>query len=133
LKRTPITAPTTPDHHIEESEFDILCNDNTIANSTTIASPISIEKDDDDEEEIEIEEPAKEESIGEESAMGDSAMGESAEEEESTVLGEEEVVANEPKPVYGSLASTKPISKSDQVKYTTIHMHVYTLYIKHVD
>ncbi|KAG1227471.1 hypothetical protein G6F35_002586 [Rhizopus arrhizus] len=115
LKRTPITAPTTPDHHIEESEFDILCNDNTIANSTTIASPISIEKDDDEEEEeIEIEEPAKEESIGEESAMGDSAMGESAEEEESTVLGEEEVVANEPKPVYGSLASTKPISKSDQ-------------------
>lgn len=96
--RQPLTAPSTPDHTDDDEErrrqeeFDTLCQDNTNANSAiTVASPVSLEKDDDDEDE-DIEE--------------DEAVEEVEEEPEQQQLQQQ--------PVYGSLASTKPISKSDQ-------------------
>lgn len=106
--RTPITAPSTPDNlmddddddqreddeeirrlELEQAEFDILCQENTNANSTmiTTSSPVSLESDDTTTEEEE----------------------EPPEQQQSTQPQQQQA------PVYGSLASTKPISKSDQV------------------
>lgn len=113
--RTPITAPSTPDLHEseDEEEFDMMCNDNTLANSAPhIASPVSIEKEKEEESEDDLEE--SEEEDDDDALDDDEQMGESTE-EESTVLGEEEVIKHEPKPVYGTLASAKPTSKSDQM------------------
>lgn len=92
-RQQPLTAPSTPDNNEEEEaerrrqeEFDNLCQDNTNANSSiSVASPVSLEKEEEEEEE-------------------------EMEEEEETVEEEEKM----PAPVYGSLASSKPISKLDQ-------------------
>jgi len=103
--RTPITAPTTPDTmlddeqdeeirrlELEQAEFDNLCHENTTANSAIVSSPVSLEKEqvDDDEEE---------------------------EEEEDEEMEEQRIIQQiqQQEPVYGSLASSRPISKSDQV------------------
>ncbi|KAI8647403.1 dynein associated protein-domain-containing protein [Parasitella parasitica] len=98
--RTPITAPTTPDAilddeqdeerrlELEQAEFDNLCLENTNANAAIVSSPVSIEKEDEEDEEDDKDEE---------------------EEEEDAII---EQIQREP--VYGSLASTRPISKSDQ-------------------
>jgi hypothetical protein len=71
---------------LEQAEFDNLCQENTNANSVMVtSSPVSLETEDDTSTEEEEEEPP------------------------------EEPQPTQPQPVYGSLASTKPISKSDQV------------------
>ncbi|KAG1461217.1 hypothetical protein G6F46_004117 [Rhizopus delemar] len=124
----PITAPSTPededDNDDNESDFDTMYSDNTMTNATTIASPISIEKDDEeqsDEEEQSIE--SDEENEEEEPQLvEDESLSEEDKNEEQ--LSEDELLEEEieqvkveesgPQPVYGSLASTKPISKSEQ-------------------
>lgn len=106
--RTPITAPTTPDNmldddqdeeirqlELEQAEFDNLCQENTNANSAIVSSPVSLEKEDvDDEDDIE-DEPIIEQI------------------QQPPPQQPPQQVQQEP--VYGSLASSRPISKSDQV------------------
>ncbi|CAO0794338.1 unnamed protein product [Mucor circinelloides] len=108
--RTPITAPTTPDTmlddeqdeeirrlELEQAEFDNLCHENTTANSAIVSSPVSLEKeqvDDDEEEEEEEDEEMEEQRIIQQ------------------IQQHQHIQQQEP--VYGSLASSRPISKSDQ-------------------
>jgi hypothetical protein len=49
----------------------------------------------------------------------------------SPVSLEEETTEPKQEPVYGSLATVKPISKSEQVSsvFTKIHTHAYLLYV----
>ncbi|RCI04140.1 hypothetical protein CU098_003200 [Rhizopus stolonifer] len=114
--KTPITAPSTPEElkNVEdEDHFDTLCSDNTMTNATTIASPVSIEKDEElsvSEEEEEEDKDEEEEDEVEESEEDEEDEPEELE-EQSTVEPE---LMNGLQPVYGTLASSKPISKSEQ-------------------
>lgn len=119
--RPPLTAPSTPDHNDEEekrrqAEFDSLCQNNTNANSSmTVSSPISLDKEnDDDDEEDEEEEDEDDEPEAEEATLFD----EPEQVEEDDISQPSSTPQTPPiprqKPVYGSLASSKPISKLDQ-------------------
>lgn len=122
--RPPITAPSTPSHEMdldddeineirdEDNEFDMLCNDNTIANTTIIASPVSIEK---DEEETASEDTAEDDLISppEDEEDEDEPL---EEHQQSSLPSPPPQQRQQQQPVYGSLASTKPISKSEQVR-----------------
>ncbi|GAA5800673.1 hypothetical protein HPULCUR_006109 [Helicostylum pulchrum] len=104
--RQPLTAPSTPDNNEEEEEerrrqeeFDDLCQNNTNANSSMlVVSPVSLDKDGDDDEEDDSEQEEEE-------------SEEEEEEEQAQPVREEHV---KEKPVYGTLASSKPVSKHDQ-------------------
>lgn len=115
--RPPLTAPSTPDHNDEEEdkrqeEFDSLCQNNTNANSSmTVASPVSLDKDDDDEEEEEDEAEEVEEVVNE--PEEEEVVNEPEEEEEQIQAPQTPPIPRQA-PVYGSLASSKPISKLDQ-------------------
>lgn len=82
---------------LEQAEFDNLCQENTTANSAIVSSPVSLEKEqvDDEEEEEEEDEETEDQRIIEQ-------------------LQQQQHIQQQ-EPVYGSLASSKPISKSDQV------------------
>lgn len=81
---------------LEQAEFDNLCQENTTANSAIVSSPVSLEKEQvDDEEEEEEDEKTEDQRIIEQ-------------------LQQQQHIQQQ-EPVYGSLASSKPISKSDQV------------------
>ena len=108
--RTPITAPTTPDNmldddqdeeirqlELEQAEFDNLCQENTNANSAIVSSPVSLEKESvDDEDDIE------DEPIIEQIQQPPPSPPQQSQQQIQQA------------PVYGSLASSRPISKSDQ-------------------
>jgi TATA-binding protein-associated factor Taf7 len=108
-KSRPPTAPLTPETNDsqeekkEQADFDALCNENTLANANmsnnTVASPVSLEHEDEDEEDEEDEEE------------------EEQEKPEEPEVNQTEQENNTYEPVYGSLASSKPVSKLDQESF----------------
>ncbi|KAI9468506.1 MAG: hypothetical protein EXX96DRAFT_107703 [Benjaminiella poitrasii] len=92
ILKKPMTAPSTPDQveetSLDDKAFDQQCQENTIANAAIISSPISIEK---EEEESEVD----------------------IEEEQQQRQSQQQILQP-----YGSLASSRPISKSEQVRDT---------------